>query len=57
MVLLMVGLTILWFATMLPYVGPILLLLACVAGLGAIGLQAFSRYSSGKESATHAPLW
>lgn len=57
MALLMAGLTILWFATMLPYVGPLLLLLACVAGLGAIGLQAFSRYSSGKESATHAPLW
>jgi cytoskeletal protein CcmA (bactofilin family) len=57
MVLLMIGLTILWFMTTLPYVGPLLLLLACIAGLGAIGLQAFSRYSSGKESPIHAPLW
>jgi hypothetical protein len=57
MVLLMLGLVILSFVTTLPYVGPLLLLLACIAGLGAIGLQAFSRYSSGKESPLHAPLW
>jgi hypothetical protein len=57
MLLLIVGLVILSFVTTLPYIGPLLLLLACIAGLGAIGLQAFSRYSSGKESALHAPLW
>ncbi len=57
MVLLTLGLVILSFVATLPYIGPFLLLLACIAGLGAIGLQAFSRYSSGKEAATQAPLW
>ena len=57
MMLLTLGLVILSFVTTLPYVGPFLLLVACIAGLGAIGLQAFSRYSSGKESPIHAPLW
>jgi cytoskeletal protein CcmA (bactofilin family) len=57
MALLTLGVVILFFVTTLPYVGPLLLLLACVAGLGAIGLQAFSRYSSAKDTPTHAPLW
>lgn len=57
MALLAIGLVVLTFVTTLPYVGPFLLLFAWIAGLGAIGLQAFSRYSSGKEPETPAPLW
>jgi cytoskeletal protein CcmA (bactofilin family) len=57
MALLTLGVVILFFVTTLPYAGPFLLLLACVAGLGAIGLQAFSRYSSAKDTSAQAPLW
>jgi hypothetical protein len=57
LLLLMLGLVILSLVTTLPYIGRLLLLLACIAGLGAIGLQAFSRYSSRKETPAHVPLW
>jgi hypothetical protein len=59
MVLLAIGLVVLTFLTTLPYVGPFLALLACIAGLGAILLQAFSRYSTAAANDTvpNAPFW
>ena len=59
MLLLAIGLVVLTFLTTLPYVGPFLLLLACIAGLGAILLQAFSRYSTAaaNETTPTAPFW
>jgi len=44
--LLAIGLLVLTFVTTVPYVGPLVLLLALIAGLGAIVLQAFSRYTT-----------
>jgi len=59
MVLLAIGLFVLTLLTTLPYVGPFLILLACIAGLGAILLQAFSRYSTAaaSEAMPSAPFW
>ncbi|MGZ8154970.1 MAG: bactofilin family protein [Burkholderiales bacterium] len=57
--LLAIGLLVLTFVTTVPYVGPLVLLLALIAGLGAIVLQAFSRYTTAAaaDSAPTALPW
>lgn len=42
---LLVALLLLWLAAGIPYAGGIVLLVALIAGLGAMGMQAFSDYS------------
>jgi cytoskeletal protein CcmA (bactofilin family) len=51
------ALVLLALATSIPYVGPLVLLLALAGGLGAMVLQAFSRYAGAAPTVRSSDAW